>query len=73
MEDWLRIYGYDIAPVSPSVQPIERIRERLAERCAMMHRVFTDRLYDAWLARVRAHAERSLEHASGNGSGRTHR
>jgi GMP synthase-like glutamine amidotransferase len=56
LEEWLRIYGYDIEPVSASVQPIERIRERLAERCATMHRLFTDRLYDAWLARVRAFA-----------------
>ena len=55
MEEWLSIFGYDIEPVSPSVQPVERIRERLAERCATMHRLFTDRLYDAWLARVRAH------------------
>jgi GMP synthase-like glutamine amidotransferase len=57
LEQWLSIYGYDIEPVSPSVQPIERIRERLAARCAMMHRLFTDRLYDAWLARVRTYAQ----------------
>jgi GMP synthase-like glutamine amidotransferase len=52
LEDWLRIYGHDIKRVSARVQPIERIRERLAERCSSMHRVFTDRLYDAWLARM---------------------
>jgi GMP synthase-like glutamine amidotransferase len=56
LEEWLRIYGYDIEPSSPSVQPIAQIRERLAERCATMHRQFTDRLYDAWTARIRAHA-----------------
>jgi GMP synthase-like glutamine amidotransferase len=56
LEEWLSIYGYDIEPLSARVQPIERIRERLAERCATMHRLFTDRLYDAWLARVCAHA-----------------
>jgi GMP synthase-like glutamine amidotransferase len=55
LEEWLRIYGYDIEPTDPSVQPIETIRERLAERCATMHHLFTDRLYDAWLARVRTH------------------
>lgn len=55
MEEWLSTYGYDIEPVSPSVHSIEQIRERLAERCATMHRLFTDRLYDAWLARVRTH------------------
>ncbi len=56
LEEWLRVYGYDIEPVSASVQPIERIAEGLAERCAKMHRVFTDRLYDAWLTKVRAFA-----------------
>ena len=54
-EEWLSIYGYDIEPVSARVQPIDQIRERLAERCATMHCLFTDRLYDAWLARVRTH------------------
>lgn len=56
LEEWLRIYGYDIEPVSARVQPIERIRDRLAERCSSMHRIFTDRLYDSWLARVWAAA-----------------
>ena len=56
LEDWLRIYGYDIEANGTSVQPVERIRERLAERCAAMHRIFTDRLYDVWLKRVRAYA-----------------
>lgn len=63
LEDWLRIYGYDIVPTALSIQPIERIRERLTERCSAMHRVFTDRLYDAWLARVLAYAGRTVEHA----------
>jgi GMP synthase-like glutamine amidotransferase len=54
LTEWLRIYGYDIEPVSQSIQPIEQIRERLAERCAAMHNRFTDRLYDAWFERVRA-------------------
>lgn len=55
LEDWLRIYGYDIEPIAPSIQPIEYIREGLADRCAAMHRQFTDRLYEAWLSRVRAY------------------
>jgi len=54
MEEWLRVYGYDIEPTSASIQPIERVRDRLAERCSTMHSLFTDRLYDAWLDRVRA-------------------
>ncbi len=58
LEEWLRLYGYDIAPASDSVQTIEQIRERLAERCATMHQQFTDRLYDAWLERVRAYPRR---------------
>lgn len=57
LEEWLRLYGYDIEPTSASVQPIARIRDRLAERCSSMHRIFTDRLYDAWLARVRKAAD----------------
>ena len=56
LEEWLRIYGYDLDGSAPSVQPIEQFRERLVERCYAMHSIFTDRLYDAWLARVRAHA-----------------
>jgi GMP synthase-like glutamine amidotransferase len=60
MEEWLAIFGYDIEPVSESVQPIDKIRENLAERCATMHRLFTDRLYDAWLERVRAFSRRSV-------------
>ena len=60
MEEWLATFGYDIEPVSESVQPIEQIRQNLGERCATMHRLFTDRLYDAWLARVRAHSRRSV-------------
>ena len=58
MEEWLRVYGYDIKPTSASIQSIERIRDRLAERCSSMHRMFTDRLYDAWLDRVRAWSTR---------------
>jgi GMP synthase-like glutamine amidotransferase len=62
LDEWLRIYGYDIVPCA-SVQSIERIRQRLPERCQAMHRIFTDRLYDAWLDRVRAYAERPQENA----------
>lgn len=53
--EWLRIYGYDIAPLSARVQSIESIRERIVERCAAMHAQFTDPLYDAWIARVAAY------------------
>jgi GMP synthase-like glutamine amidotransferase len=65
--EWLRIYGYDLDGSAPSVQPIDQVRERLAERCSAMHRIFTDRLYDAWLARVRTHDQSPLEYAGANG------
>jgi hypothetical protein len=68
LDEWLRIYGYDIVPCA-SVQPIELIRVRLAERCSAMHRIFTDRLYDAWLSRMRAYEHLSLEPAAANGMG----
>ena len=55
LQEWLRIYGTDIEANCASVQSIEQIRERHLERCATMHRVFTDRLYDAWLTRVSVH------------------
>lgn len=60
LEDWLRIYGYDVEPLSASVQGVDRIRERLAERCAAMHRAFTDRLYDAWVERVERYGRRAV-------------
>ena len=56
LEEWLRIYGYDIVPCA-SVQPVEHIRLRLPERCLAMHRIFTDRLYDAWLDRVQRYVQ----------------
>jgi GMP synthase-like glutamine amidotransferase len=52
LRDWLDIYGYDIAPVSASVQPIEDIRQSLDARVQHMHATLTDRLYEHWLARV---------------------
>jgi len=63
LDEWLRIYGHDIDASAPSVQSLEQVRDRLPERCAAMHRTFTDRLYDAWLARVLAYAERPRERA----------
>jgi GMP synthase-like glutamine amidotransferase len=59
LQEWLRVYGHDIDAESASVQSIEQIRARLPERCAAMHRVFTDRLCDAWIARVQAYSHRA--------------
>ena len=52
-----RIAAAERPLIVTSTLPTEAVHqlERLAERCATMHRVFTDRLYDAWLARVRTH------------------
>ena len=58
LESWLDIYGYDVEPTAPSIQSIEQIRDRLPERCKVMHQAFTDRLYDMWLARMIAYAQR---------------
>jgi hypothetical protein len=52
LQKWLDIYGYDIAPISDSVQPIEDIRHSLDARVQHMHATLTDRLYERWLARV---------------------
>jgi GMP synthase-like glutamine amidotransferase len=57
LHEWLRIYGFDIEADSGSVQSIGQIQERLAERCSSMHRMFTDPLYDAWIARVHAYED----------------
>ena len=51
LRSWLNIYGHDIEPVWPSVQPIEMIRQDLDKRVETMHATLTDRLYDRWLAR----------------------
>jgi hypothetical protein len=36
------------------------LRQRLPERCATMHRAFTDHLYDAWMERIEANGRRIL-------------
>lgn len=55
LSEWLRIYGYDIEPNGSSVQSPDRIADNVVQRCATMHRLFTDRLYDAWIQRVEAY------------------
>lgn len=52
LQDWLHIYGYDIEPISDSVQSIEDIRQSLEARVKRMHATLTDRLYEQWLSRV---------------------
>jgi GMP synthase-like glutamine amidotransferase len=52
LQKWLDIYGYDIEPISASVQPIEDIRQSLGARVQHMHATLTDHLYEHWLARV---------------------
>ena len=53
LERWLEVYGYDIEPVSASVQSADQIRQHLPLRCAQMHGTFSDLLYEAWIDRVR--------------------
>jgi len=48
LKEWLRIYGYDLNPVSETVQSPEAVRENLEQRVIEMHKI-TDRLYDKWL------------------------
>lgn len=54
LRDWLKIYGSDIEPLSPSVLGKEQILDRLDERVETMHATVTDRLYDRWFSRVMA-------------------
>ncbi len=48
LSDWLDVYGYDVAPVSDSVQSIAQIRDAMDVKVTRMQRL-TDRLYDQWL------------------------
>ena len=52
LREWLKIYGYDLQPVSESVQKAEQITQHLDERVRRMHATLTDRLYARWLSRV---------------------
>lgn len=56
LEDWLEIYGYDLQPVSETVQSPETVRSNIDQRVRQMHGI-TDRLYDKWLAGVLKRAQ----------------
>ncbi|MCS3903843.1 GMP synthase-like glutamine amidotransferase [Methylohalomonas lacus] len=51
LEDWLEIYGYDLDPISETVQSPEEVRRDMHSRITNMHKL-TDRLYDHWLQGV---------------------
>lgn len=51
LREWLDIYGYDLSPVSDSVQPIEEVGCNLDERVPAMQQL-TNAVYDSWLTRV---------------------
>lgn len=51
LRKWLDIYGYDLEPVSDSVQSVEEVGRDLNARVAAMHSL-TDAVYDEWLSRV---------------------
>ncbi|MEM7296471.1 MAG: type 1 glutamine amidotransferase [Pseudomonadota bacterium] len=57
LDYWLNAEASDFEPPAPSIQTMAEIREEMPERCARMHAAFTDALYEAWLARVRAYEE----------------
>ena len=52
LREWLDIYGYDLSPVSDSVQTIEEVGRDLDKRVPAMHQL-TNAIYVAWLARVK--------------------
>jgi GMP synthase-like glutamine amidotransferase len=51
LREWLDIYGYDLDPISDSVQTIEEVGRDLDERVPAMQQL-TNALYDGWLARI---------------------
>jgi GMP synthase-like glutamine amidotransferase len=51
LREWLEIYGYDLDPISDSVQPIAEVKRDLEQRVPAMQRL-TNALYDGWLARI---------------------
>jgi len=52
LREWLDIYGYDLDPLSDSVQSIDEVQRVLEARVQRMHATLTDRLYERWLERV---------------------
>lgn len=51
IENWLRIYGYDLEPLSPTVQDSDEISRDVERRVERMHCV-TDSIYARWLEGV---------------------
>jgi GMP synthase-like glutamine amidotransferase len=51
LEEWLNIYGYDLEPVSDTVNSPEEIRRNMSVRVDAMHRA-SNRLYERWLEGV---------------------
>ncbi len=53
LRTWVDNYGYDMAPVSDTVQSPEQVLDRVEERVARMHEQVTNPLYQRWLRPVR--------------------
>lgn len=51
---WVDIYGYDMDPVSDTVQTPEQVLTDVEPRVARMHQEVTDPIYERWLEPVRA-------------------
>ncbi len=49
LNDWLEVYGYDLEPLSDSVQSEVEISRDLAERLSTMHQL-ADVMYTRWLS-----------------------
>lgn len=57
LSSWLEIHGYDLAPLSASVQSVEEASKNLDERVSAMQQL-ADVLYDRWLGMVAAYNQK---------------
>lgn len=53
LNDWLQVYGYDLVPLSDSVQSEAEISRDLVQRISSMHQL-ADVIYDQWLSMLDA-------------------
>lgn len=56
LERWVDIYGYDIAPVSKTVQPADEVLRDLGARVRAMQHHVTTPIYRRWIRPVRERA-----------------
>jgi GMP synthase-like glutamine amidotransferase len=51
LQEWLEIYGYDLSPISESVQTVDEVGRILEQRVPRMQRL-TNAVYEWWLAKI---------------------